>query len=425
MKDVMKKIILHIIAATALLFAFSGALFSQSTIRGIVKSGPGGTPVQSAAITIGVDLVGITDTNGNYSFGVASGTNTLEAAYNGDKISKIITFDDGDNWMNFWFDPPALPSDFDGNYYNTVTIGTQTWMVENLKVTHFTDGSNIPVVTGNTAWSALITPGYCWYDNDFSANKDIYGALYNFYAANTGDLCPVGWHVPSDSEWSVLTDYLGGESVAGDKLRETGSIHWSSANTGATNESGFTGLPGGNRPGDGTFNDIGASGAWWSPASGVGWYRYLGAGISYVGRVTIPPNTGISVRCLMDLTIPAIVTNTGNNGPGSLRNAILFANSTIGIKDTITFNIPGTGPFTIKPLTQLPAITDPVIIDGYSQPGASVATASDPATIMIEILGEMSGAPDSGLVVRAGNCNISGLSIRNFQRNLILYRGWK
>jgi hypothetical protein len=122
--NVMKRIILHIIVATALIFVYSGLLFPQSSIRGIVKSGLSGTPVENAAITIGGDLVGYTDASGNYSVGVATSTNTLAAIYNGNTISKTLTFAPGVNWMNFWFDAPDLPSDFDGNYYHTIEIGT-------------------------------------------------------------------------------------------------------------------------------------------------------------------------------------------------------------------------------------------------------------------------------------------------------------
>ena len=111
-------------------------------------------------------------------------------------------------------------NDIDGNAYNKVTIGRQTWLVENLRTTKYNDGTLIPLVQDNTAWSNLITPGYCWFDNDEVANKNPYGALYNWYAVNTGKLCPSGWHVPTDTEWTTLIDNLGGLDVAGGKLKE-------------------------------------------------------------------------------------------------------------------------------------------------------------------------------------------------------------
>jgi uncharacterized protein (TIGR02145 family) len=144
--------------------------------------------------------------------------------------------------------PPV--TDGDGNVYNTVTIGTQIWMKGNLKTMKFNYGTSIPNVTDNTTWAGLTSAAYCWYNNDAATYKTTYGALYNWYAvdvaSNDGkNVCPAGWHIPSDAEWTTLTDYLGGASVAGSKLKETGTTHWLSPNTGATNESGFTALPGG------------------------------------------------------------------------------------------------------------------------------------------------------------------------------------
>ena len=117
-------------------------------------------------------------------------------------------------------------TDDDGNVYHSVTIGTQVWMVENLKTTKYNDGTSIPLVTDATDWHNLLTPGYCWNNNDEATYKATYGALYNWYTVNTGNLCPTGWHVPGDAEWTTLTTYLGGEDVAGGKLKEVGITHW-------------------------------------------------------------------------------------------------------------------------------------------------------------------------------------------------------
>ncbi|MDZ7633244.1 MAG: fibrobacter succinogenes major paralogous domain-containing protein [Bacteroidales bacterium] len=144
-------------------------------------------------------------------------------------------------------DEAETVTDSDGNVYKTLVIGTQIWLAENLKTTKFNDGSQIPFVSEETSWVAtLTTPGYCYYDNN-TANKSVYGGLYNWYAVETGKLCPKGWHVPSDAEWTTITNLFGGESVAGNALKEKGTAHWTSPNDGATNESGFTALPGGNR----------------------------------------------------------------------------------------------------------------------------------------------------------------------------------
>jgi uncharacterized protein (TIGR02145 family) len=193
--------------------------------------------------------------------------------------------------------------DGDGNVYTFTTIGTQIWLVENLKTTKYNDGTPIPNITDNATWGNLNTPGYCWYNNDASTYKDTYGALYNWYAINSGKLCPVGWHVPSDSEWTTLTDYLDGESVAGGKLKEISTTHWITPNTGATNENGFTALPGGYRVIDGTFVSIGGFGGWWSATEHGAtyvWIRNMTCNSSSVYRIDDEKEYGFSVRWVKD-----------------------------------------------------------------------------------------------------------------------------
>jgi len=198
-------------------------------------------------------------------------------------------------------------TDIDGNTYKTVTIGTQTWMAENLKVTKYNDGTSIPNVTDGAAWSKLTTGAYCNYNNDPS-KVATYGRLYNWHAVNTGKLCPTGWHVATDAEWTTLIDSLGGRNIAGGKLKETGTTHWYSPNTGATNETGFTALPGGYCTSSGAFTDIGKSGGWWSTAdsgnNGSG-YLYVGYNSSLVyGVVNYFTREGFSVRCVKDECCP-------------------------------------------------------------------------------------------------------------------------
>ena len=193
--------------------------------------------------------------------------------------------------------------DIDGNVYNTIKIGNQTWMGRNLKTTKYNDGIPIPLITDSTAWAALSSPGYCWYNNEISSFKPLYGALYNGYTVGTGKLCPAGWHVPDDSEWNALITYLGGEMVAGEKLKETGLDYWVSPNTGANNESGFTALPGGLRYYDGKFHDFGFSGYWWSSteySESRAFFRYMDYEYSNVFRFNNLKKIGFSVRCLKD-----------------------------------------------------------------------------------------------------------------------------
>jgi uncharacterized protein (TIGR02145 family) len=208
--------------------------------------------------------------------------------------------------------PGEQVTDIDDNTYNTVFIGDQIWMAENLKVTKQNDGTDIPLVTDNTSWVDLTTPGYCWYDNDHITYANTYGALYNWYTIETSNLCPAGWHVPTSAEWTELSDYLGGNSVAGGKLKEAGTIHWNEPNTGATNESGFTALPGGYREGyDGMFIGISAIGFWRSadaessPIIGEGYLtRYVSSSdteLGYSGDVVSEYAAfGHSVRCIKD-----------------------------------------------------------------------------------------------------------------------------
>jgi Fibrobacter succinogenes major domain (Fib_succ_major). len=200
-------------------------------------------------------------------------------------------------------------TDIEGNIYNTVTIGTQTWMAENLKTTKYNDGTTIPNVTDWTAWAALTTPSYCWYNNDATTYKATYGALYNWYTVNSTsnggkNVCPTSWHVPTDAEWTTLTTYLGGESVAGGKLKETGTAHyWISPNIGATNETGFTALPGGYRYYSGAYSSIGSYGLWWSStetSSTSAWGRHMHYAYSDVLRTNFNKPSGFSVRCSRD-----------------------------------------------------------------------------------------------------------------------------
>jgi len=196
-----------------------------------------------------------------------------------------------------------LVEDIDGNVYKTVKIGHQTWMTKNLKTTRFNDGTPIPLVTGGAAWAALSAPAYCWYNNDSVSYKNTYGALYNGYAVMTGKLCPTDWHVPSDEDWTKLINYLGGESFAGDRLKETGTDYWVSPNTGATNESGYTALPGGLRYYDGIFHDFGFSGYWWTSteySDTRAFFRYMDYEYSNVFSFNNSKNIGFSVRCLRD-----------------------------------------------------------------------------------------------------------------------------
>jgi uncharacterized protein (TIGR02145 family) len=206
--------------------------------------------------------------------------------------------------VNFEFFPCV---DGDGNHYPVTTIGTQMWMAENLKTTSYQNGDPIPNITEGPVWINLTTGGYCAYGNN-SSNPSDYGYLYNWFAVDdTRDVCPAGWHVPQDSQWSVLTDHLGGQSVAGGKLKETGTAHWKSPNTGATNLYGFSAVGGGYRwHNSDAFSSINALGYWWSSTEGgtnatsTAWIRRMHDHNIAVDRINYDKRYGFSVRCLKD-----------------------------------------------------------------------------------------------------------------------------
>jgi uncharacterized protein (TIGR02145 family) len=201
-------------------------------------------------------------------------------------------------------DKPEIPlSDVEGNTYKTVKIGSQVWMAENLKTTKLNDGADIQLITIDTAWADLITPGYCWYANDAASFKDIYGALYNGYSLSSGKLCPVGWHVPVKDDWQTLRDFIGDSLTAGGKLKETGTAHWLSPNLGADNSSGYTAVGAGIRYFEGTFASVLSYASFWS-ATGAdnddNWYTGLYFDDASFVIDNANKKNGFSVRCIKD-----------------------------------------------------------------------------------------------------------------------------
>ena len=238
--------------------------------------------------------------------------NSAGTAY-GNEISFITS--DSTNVMGIPCPGTPTVKDIDGNTYNTVQIGTQCWTKENLRVTKYRDGSIIPLdESGGTAgngsgqtWSSRTIGARTVYGHN-ATNLATYGYLYNWYAvADSKGLCPSGWHAPTDGEWTTLTTYLGGESIAGGKMKSTGTIYWDSPNTGATNESGFSVLPAGYRYYNFTFLDIRFNAFFWSATKydfDYAWARYLNFNNSNVDRGNFisysNKSSGASVRCLRD-----------------------------------------------------------------------------------------------------------------------------
>jgi uncharacterized protein (TIGR02145 family) len=196
-------------------------------------------------------------------------------------------------------------TDVEGNNYKTITIGTQTWMAENLKVTKYSDGTQIPNITIDTVWFNLPIGYYCDYKNT-PGYSDTYGRLYNWYAVNDGrNIAPAGWHIPTNDEWKTLINSLGGQNAAGFKMTETGTTHWPCPNS-ATNSSGFTALPGGARTGAAEdFYGIGNQGIWWSATDDTtnqyaAYFHYIinNTSILYDGNGS--KSYGLSLRCVKD-----------------------------------------------------------------------------------------------------------------------------
>ncbi|MFZ4398758.1 MAG: FISUMP domain-containing protein [Bacteroidales bacterium] len=244
--------------------------------------------------------------------GLAAGTTYFLRAYATNSIGTAFG-----NEVSFTSAISAV-TDIDGNIYNTVAIGTQVWMKENLKVTKYRNGDLIGTTTPATLdISGESSPKYQWAYNGDENNVATYGRLYTWYVvADSRNLCPKGWHVPSDAEWTILTTYLGGESIAGSKLKEAGLSHWNSPNTAATNETGFTALPGGSRYYTGTFNSIGNLFSCWSSTelnSAEAWFQTMYYNNSDANWDAYDQRYGRSVRCLKsidDITDIATVSTT-------------------------------------------------------------------------------------------------------------------
>jgi len=196
-----------------------------------------------------------------------------------------------------------LIKDVDGNLYHVINIGSQAWLAENLQTTRLMDSTAIALVVDNSQWSSakLVTSAYCWYGNNEQDNRYLYGALYNWYAVGSGKLCPKGWKVPTDADWTVLSDYLGGSTLAGGKLKESSTNFWKKPNTGATNDYYFSAMPGGWRSPTGLYDNIGSFGYWWSsttPQVNVANYRHIYYGNTSMTKGVVDQSYGLSVRCI-------------------------------------------------------------------------------------------------------------------------------
>jgi len=256
---------------------------------------------------------GLTTNYGNYIVipqGPFTGNTSISVNYEISGLSPGATYHFRVETVNWWgtsfsedMSFTTLATDYDGNIYHPINIGTQIWMQENLKATHYSNGDAITTADGSVNWAGITTGLYCIY-NDDPNNASVYGNLYNWYAvADTRNICPSGWHVPTDSEWEVLGTFLGGDNVAAGKMKEIGSTHWMGLNAGADNSSGFTALPGGRRFNSSpTYGNLGFDGFWWSSSeydATISWSRDIYTTNASLGRTNIYNKSwGLSIRCL-------------------------------------------------------------------------------------------------------------------------------
>lgn len=207
-------------------------------------------------------------------------------------------------------------TDYDGNVYDTVQIGTLVWLKPNLKTTHYSNGVSIPLVSDSIMWAHTWTGARCYYQNDSAAYDTVYGTLYNYFAVkDTNHICPAGWHVSTNEDWETTEAALGGMYVAGGKMKEAGTQHWLSPNEGATNSSGFTGLPGGCRDyATDAYRYILENGCWWTSTpytSSTAWTTYMWYMFAGVDHNPINNKYALSIRCVKDY----------NLGIGEINNA--------------------------------------------------------------------------------------------------------
>ena len=280
------------------------------TVRGIVwstsqnptlTSNLGSTNDGSSTGSFTSNLTSLTASTTYYVRAYA--TNSAGTAY-GNQVSFTTTAGSGGIVTN-----PGAGVTFNGHTYSSIELGNgQEWLAENLKTTTYANGDLIPNVTDNAQWENLTKGAWAHYNND-SQFENPYGKLYNWYTiTDPRNVCPTGWHVPSDSEWTILSDYLGGESLAGGKMKSTGTQFWQNPNTNATNESGFSGLPGGYRTTSNGFDYLGNHGFWWSSTSLNNTYDrnldynndLLHRGVRNINSSYLGSNVGFCVRCLRD-----------------------------------------------------------------------------------------------------------------------------
>ena len=295
---------------------FCTASYSDSTTEGIT----------TATWSLSPGIAGSINGSGQFiAHDTNTGTETIIAAYQGHSDTATV------NVVEM-----GSVTDIDDNTYHTVKIGDQWWMAENLRVTHYSNGDTIPNVTDSLEWSNLSTGALCTYSND-EGLVATYGRLYNWYAVNdTGQIAPAGWHVPIDDDWQMLVDFLGGDAVAGLKLKEAGTSHWLGSNPYATNETGFTALPAGFRYSWGVFDDLRAYNANWSATEYNGsdaWSWNMDGAWPNIHHYNYNKLDGLSIRCVKDDGLTVVIPNGDETWQGGSNHDIIWTSN--GTSETV------------------------------------------------------------------------------------------
>ena len=301
---------LHLISVTGKTYHFSGRLLCAGEAAGtisierITSNNPGDENIAESAY-----IRDNTTVNMPYTYGDRLKFTGISKIYSTVKTD----IPEADKTITFNFIPCT---DGDKNNYPIVEIGSQVWMARNLKTTKYNNGSPIEYPGSNSkSWNSNTSGAFAWYDDDMTKYEDVYGALYNWHAVSTGNLCPVGWHVPDNEDWIILTEFLGGMNIAGEKIKETGNLHWGPTNIYSSNESGFTAVPGGFRNLK-TFTELKHYGYMWSSGAGSkttgarGWYiNSISEGLNESDMNYL--NEGLSVRCILGESgsIPVVSTD--------------------------------------------------------------------------------------------------------------------
>ncbi|MFN5619669.1 MAG: FISUMP domain-containing protein, partial [Flavobacteriales bacterium] len=277
-------------------------------VTGLTASlSPGSFATGSGTLLFAISGTPSTSGNANFQINIAGQTCTFSRLVNANSPTAITGHTCGalqvhNSALNY-----GSMTDQEGNVYKTIIIGNQEWMAENLKTSKYNNGENIPSITSNSIWSGLTTGATCWYNNDSATYNCPYGKLYNWYSVvDNRKLCPTGWHIPSEPEWTILSNNLGGASISGGKLKSAGTQYWPNPNAAGTNISGFSGIPGGYRINNsGTFFNFANVGFWWSstqPNGQSALYYYLIASSNSLTSFSFDGGrtAGYSVRCIRD-----------------------------------------------------------------------------------------------------------------------------